>query len=252
MKKILYSCALFFGALMLLNLQACNKSDVNSVAPGNGTGTGGSLARFTISGNYLYVVDHSSLKTYHIADPNNPQLTSTIQLGGDIETIYPYRDKLFIGSRSAMFIYSIANPREPAYESNASHVRACDPVVAKDNYAYVTVRSGSTCGGNINALMIYEVGTNLNNPQLVQMIEQSNPYGLGIAQNTLYVCDANIGLKIYDISDPRATSRTGERTGYTFYDCIPYNDILICMVEGGMVIYDISDPNDPVFVTKSF
>ncbi|RQO32152.1 hypothetical protein DBR32_00630 [Taibaiella sp. KBW10] len=250
MKKILYYTALAFCAILLLSLQACEKSNLNT---GNsGTGTGGSLARFTISGNYLYIVDHTSLKTYNITNPNNPVRSSTQYLNNDIETIYPYRDKLFIGSQSAMYIYSLSNPAIPVFESNVSHVRACDPVVAKDNYAYVTVRSGSTCGGVVNALMVYEVGNNMEQPILHKTIDLEQPYGLGISHNTLYVCDANKGLKIFDISSPQATNSIGVKTGYKFYDCIPYNDVLVCMVEGGMVVYDITNPRDPVFVAKTF
>lgn len=250
MKKLIYTLACFTCLTAgMTGINSCNKSDNSNIVPG--TGTGGSLARFTISGNYLYAIDRNSLKTYRLNSNGNPEHTSTVVLGEDIETIYPYKDKLFIGSRNAMYIYKLNNPELPEFEQMATHVSACDPVVAQDDYAYVTVRSGSNCGGVVNALYVYKV-SDLHAPQLLSTVNLSNPRGLGIKDQTLYVCDGTQGLRIFNISTPAAASGTGTRSGYTFYDCIPYGDVLICMVEGGMVIYDITDANDPVFVAQTF
>lgn len=257
MKRIFY--ILFLASFSIFTFNSCSK-DGGALDVGGNTGTGGSLARFTIAGNYLYVVDGETLKAFDITDPQNPNLVSTTQVGWQIETIYPYNGNLFIGSASAMYIYSLNTPSHPQFEGMASHVRACDPVVAKDSFAFVTVRStsnGSPCGGNTNALMIYNI-SNLQYPNLITTVNLNNPYGLGIKDKYLYVCDANAGLRVYDISQVGSTAvnnqarQIGVETGYTFKDVIPYNDILICMVDGGMVIYDISDPSDPEFVTKTF
>ncbi len=250
MKRNFYILIIAFFAALTLN--SCSKD--GAMDSGSGTGTGGSLARFTIYGNYLYVVDGESLKSFDIGDPQNPRLASTIPLGWQIETIYPYNGNLFIGSAAAMYIYSLAQPGQPQYEGMASHVRACDPVVAKDSLAYVTVRStsnGSTCGGATNALMTYNI-SNLQNPYLISSVNLKNPYGLGIRDQYLYVCDDNAGLKVFDIRNPAQATIVNIETGYTFFDVIPYQDVLICMVEGGMVIYDIANPADPQFVAKTF
>jgi hypothetical protein len=251
MKKIIYTILTLVSLASLCGITSCSKDGYSEMSPS--TGTGGSLARFTIAGNYLYAVDQNALKTYRMNTDGSLNHVSTIVLGADIETIYPYKDKLFIGSREAMYIYKLNNPELPEFEQMASHVRACDPVVAKDNYAYVTVRSGNTCGGTVNALYIYQVD-NLNYPQLLNTYSLQGPYGLGIKDNTLYVCDGAGGLRIFDVSNPSGATLTGTRAGYTFYDCIPYDydNVLICMVDGGMVIYDISNPQDPVFQSQTF
>ncbi|OJV53141.1 MAG: hypothetical protein BGO31_05145 [Bacteroidetes bacterium 43-16] len=252
MKKIIYTLLLAAG--VIFTFSACSKSD-NSAAPGiGGSGTGGSLARFTIYGNYLYVVDGTSLKTFNISNPKNMVQVSVMEIGSGIETIYPYNGNLFIGSATAMYIYSLRNPEQPQQEGMASHVRACDPVVAKDNLAYVTVRSttnGSPCGGNLDALIVYDI-SNIQYPTAITTVNMSNPHGLGIAENTLYVCDGQKGLKVFDVNNatnPRLIKSVGE---YNYFDVIPYNDVLICMVEGGMVIFDITEKENPVFVAKTF
>ncbi len=250
MKQIIYTFLLAAGVVFTFG--ACSKVDSN--LPGPGTGTGGSLARFTIYGDYLYVVDGTSLKTFNISNPKNTVQVSAMEIGSGIETIYPYEGNLFIGSATAMYIYSLDNPAQPRAEGIASHVRACDPVVAKDSIAYVTVRSttnGSPCGGNIDALIIYNI-SDLRNPVTIRTVPLQNPHGLGIIENTLYVCDGTSGLKIFDVNTTINQDLVKTISGFNFYDVIPYNDMLICMVEGGMAIYDITERENPVFVAKTF
>jgi hypothetical protein len=112
-------------------------------------GIGGSMARFAIVNEYLYAVNNSSLNVIDVANSNDPVKTSTIPFGWNIETIYPFKQKLFVGSSSGMFIFDINNPSSPLLQGQFNHARACDPVVADDDYAYVTLRSGNECTGFI-------------------------------------------------------------------------------------------------------
>lgn len=248
----------YIALIMILAIAAgCDKQ---SSAPGNastgaagdmggGTGQGGSLARFTIAQNHLYVVDDRKLHTYSLSDPNAPRLTSTVILGRDIETIYSYKDRLFIGSQDAMYIYSISDAANPDKLGEASHVRACDPVVADDTVAYVTVRSGNSCGGTLNALIVYDV-TNLLNPQERRSLNISSPWGLGMSGNTLYVCNGSSGLSVYDISKRYNPTLKLQYSDDTYYDVIPYENLLICMVEGGMLLYEMKSDGQLLRLAK--
>src|SRR5688500_12067850 len=90
---------LLLCALLFLVLCGCDKSASDSkFYNGGGTGVGGSLARFTIAGNYLYTVDQTDLKVFDISDPANPVFRRSIPVGFEIETIFPFKDRLFIGS----------------------------------------------------------------------------------------------------------------------------------------------------------
>lgn len=236
-------CYIVIAAALTLSFGACSK---DSAAPDtvSSTGQGGSLARYTIAGGYLYMVDMRELKAFSLANPTDPVLTQAVQVGTDIETIFAYKDKLFIGSREAMYIYSIASPGSPQLLGQASHVRACDPVVANDSIAYVTVRSGTDCGGTVNALYVYDV-TNVLNPIQRNAIALSGPWGLGMSGNRLYVCEGGQGLMIYDISNPQYPSYINKVSGETFYDVIidKPNNLLICMVQGGTSLYEINGDN---------
>lgn len=228
-------------AIILFGI-SCNKSE-NISSPSSPDGVGGSMARFTIVGNYLYVVDSGHLNTFSLAQPNDPQKVNATAVSFDIETIFPFQDKLFIGSRNGLFIYSLANPASPAQLSMASHFTACDPVVANENYAYVTVRAGSNCGGQSNALIIYDIQSILQ-PRSVNSIPMTNPHGLGLKNNRLFVCDGAAGLKVYNITSPQFPVLSQHISTGFFYDCIPYGNILICSIEGGIALYDITENQD--------
>lgn len=230
-------------AFAVLFVSACSKQDNGSTPTasfenGGTTGQGGSLARFTIAGDYLYVVDDQKLYAYSLANPTSPKLSSSQILREDIETIYSFKDKLFIGSQDAMYIYSIANGAAPSKLGEASHVRACDPVVANEDVAYVTVRSGTGCGGSVNALYVYDI-TNILNPRQKNVVNMEGPWGLGMSGSRLYVCNGSSGMNIYDISDKYYPKLVQQIYDATYYDVIVYNDLLICMVEGGTLLYEI-------------
>src|SRR5262249_19826018 len=76
----------------------------NFAAPNVG-GRGGSMARFTLMEQYLYAVSDYDLRTFNISSAQDPSLVTKTNIGWGIETIYPFKDKLFIGSTTGMFIY---------------------------------------------------------------------------------------------------------------------------------------------------
>jgi len=215
-------------------------------------GTGGSFARFTIVGNHLYTVDQSELKTFDINTPELPALVNTSSMGWGIETIFPYQDKLFLGSTSGLYIYDISSPAAPAYASVFSHARACDPVVVSGDYAYVTLRSGTWCEGYTNQLDLIDV-RDIYNPKLVKTFPMQNPHGLAITEaNDLFVCEGDHGLKVYDAAMPEKLSNN--RIDYLkdmhAYDVIALpNDNLLLIGNDGFYQYDYSNPKSLVEVS---
>ncbi|MES1220151.1 MAG: hypothetical protein ABUT20_31905 [Bacteroidota bacterium] len=235
----------------IFSINSCNKESSN--AAGNPqSGAGGSTARFTIAGNYLYVVDHTSVKSFDISNQSNPVLKSKTEIGINIETIFPYQDKLFIGSSSSMYIYSLADPAKPVRTGKADYTirMSCDPVIAKDSVAYATLRATGRCGGSMSALVVYNI-KNLSAPALVNTVPLNAPYGLGIKDSALYVCEGQGGLRIYNVRNAYNPEFISEISGHTFYDVIPYDNILIGQVNDGFVLYDIGvNRLKPVFLSK--
>ena len=244
-KNIIYPFVLSF---LTLNI-SCDKSSAEKGNLGT-SGRGGSLARFTISGNYLYMVDKSHLKVFNISDPSAPELRSTTNVGFEIETIFPFKDKLFVGSTSVVHIFSIENPELPQKLSTAISpqvMRRCDPVVARDSVAYATLRTNGSCGGISSMLVVYDIRDVLN-PVQVNQLFVAEPYGLGYADNALYVCDKS-SLLVFDIADAYHPAWTMQLYDGEYLDVIPQGNTLVCWIKNGVALYDITNRLNPQLIT---
>ncbi|MBI5917501.1 MAG: hypothetical protein HY842_19205 [Bacteroidetes bacterium] len=231
-----------------------NESSNGGTKEGSGAGIGGSMARFTIVGDYLYVVDQTSLDVFSLSTPTQPQSTNTVEIGWGIETIFPFEDKLFIGSNAGMFIYDNSNPAAPSYLSQFAHARACDPVVVSGDYAYVTLRSGTECDGFNNQLDLVDI-SNITNPFLVKSFPMDNPHGLSIAENSLFLCEGEFGLKSFDITDPKVLGehQLDHVTNLHAFDAIALpgqKKLLLVIGEDGFYQYNYDDPADLQFLSK--
>ena len=261
MKKVTKIFAGFIFAAIALS--SCSSDDA-SMAPagsasstnsrGGGTGgsdadgKGGSMARFAISGNNLYTVDQGSLTHYEISDANNPVRGNQIPMQFVVETIFPYQDKLFIGTQQGMHIYGLQNPASPNHISTVTHIVSCDPVVADSRYAYVTLRNGTNCRqNNINELQVIDLGY-IANPRTVRTYPMVGPKGLGIDNNNLFVCDDV--LKVYNASNPQNLVEK-QQLNINAFDVIPNNGNLLVIGSDGFYQYSYDNNNNAlVFLSK--
>lgn len=210
------------------------------------SGKAGSLARFAIVGNFLYALDDNDIVSFDISGAT-PALKNRVKVASDIETIYPYQDKLFVGSQTGMYAFSLADPAKPTILSMVSHVRACDPVVVQGNFAYVTLRAGTMCGGT-NLLNVYNV-TNFNSPVLAKSIPIVQPFGLGVTGNALYVTNAG-GIRLFNIAQPDNPAFVSDIAEAAAKDVIPYNNTLLVQLDKGTALYDIANPLSPVYLSR--
>ena len=188
----------FLMLVIPLILTGCAMSEKNDTG-GDVSGKGGSLARFTISGDYLYTVDQSSLHTVSLANAEHPQKVGDKSLGIYTETIYPYQNKLLLGTETGMFVFDLQNPASPQQITYFQHIRSCDPVVAQNGFAYITLNTlNQRCSNGTNELQILDI-SNLNSPQLVKTMSLTTPLGLDINNDTLYLCDQ--GLRVINVAD---------------------------------------------------
>jgi len=203
-------------------------------------GQGGSLARFKIIGDYLYVVDYSDINIFDITNVVDVKVLADVQVAWDIETIYNQGDILFIGGSQGMYIYGIKNPEKPEFISEFRHGTACDPVVVDGEYAYVTLKGGNFCGSTESGLYIIDI-SNLENPELKVIYPMDGPNGLGIKGDTLFICDGNSGLKVYDKSDAPNISLVNTFEDIIAYDVIPLASSLLMIGEGVLYQYEYVD-----------
>jgi len=160
------------------------------------------------------------------------------------EIILIFNDKLFIGSTTGMFVYSLSKPAEPKLLGQATHVRSCDPVVANDSIAFITLRGNTACGPATDGLYIHNIKDILN-PVLIKTVEMPTPHGLGLKDSLLYICQQENGLSIYNVQQPAMPVLRNTIANDYFNDVIIYGDLLICYVQSGIKLFDINTPANP-------
>lgn len=216
-------------------------------------GVGGSMARFTIYTDYLYTISQNLVRVFDVKKEENPNQVNSISVAWNIETLFPHKDKLFIGSTTGMFIYDLVNPTNPVQLSNFTHGRACDPVFADGDRAYVTLRSGTACNNGLNQLLIVDIA-DLRAPKLLKSYDMKNPRGLSVVDNILYLCDD--GFKIFDVTkwDNVDKNLKSQISGFDTFDVIAYatDKQKVAMVIGkdGFYQYDVTQPESPKELSK--
>ncbi|MEO5891783.1 MAG: hypothetical protein ABIQ31_16165 [Ferruginibacter sp.] len=223
---------------------------------GTVVGVSGSMARFTIVNNYLYTVSRSALTSFNISSSEDPVKELTQGLGWNIETIYPLKDKLFIGSQTGMFIYSITDPASPSFLGSFSHACFRDPVIADDQYAYVTLRATtaeSACWGTPaaqrNELDIVKI-SDLLQPSLVKIYDMEEPKGLSKDGNYLFICDGKGGLKIYNAANVLDIKKIKVISNIKPFDVICQDGLALVVAEEGIYQYDYTNINNVNLISK--
>lgn len=226
-------------------------SDSSSSVPTTSTtGQGGSFARFRIVDDYLYAVEPWSINVFNISDLDNPEVLDEVYAQGNIETIFNQGDILFLGGTQGMYIYDISSPDKPTYVSEFTHGRACDPVVVSGDYAFVTLRSNNFCGdGAESGLYIVDV-SDLTNPTLKKTYPMTEPYGLGIKEEKLFICDGPDGLKVYDKTNVDNLVQLNHFEDINTYDVIPLSSSLLMI--GDKVLYQYEYLDNEIQLLSAF
>jgi hypothetical protein len=210
---------------------------------------GGSMACFSLVGNYLYTLTPSAIHTFNVDKPKKIEKSGepTNIFGDTYETIFSNGENLFVGGQGGMYIFDIDEPTSPTQVGEYQHVQSCDPVVVEGDYAYVTLRNGNVCGRDkeINRLEVVDI-SNPSNPRKVSTNKMQHPHGLAVDNGILFVCDGDNGLKVLDATNPRDVDRidTYDDISST-YDVIniPEKKLLILVGGNSVIQYDYTDVN---------
>jgi len=222
-------------------LTGCEKSTLklDGGETGEASGKAGSMAKFSISNNNLFLINDSSLLVYDISTESNPLQINEVDVDFGIETVYSLKDKLFIGAIDGVYIYDISEPQNILYLSHYEHITSCDPVVANDEFAFATLNSQSQCRWqtDANQLDVIDI-SNIVYPQQVSSIQMENPKGLAIDSNYVFVCNGEYGVKIFDYSNPYNLHQVSGISGIDAYDIILDDQILYLIGKQGLFQYN--------------
>jgi len=206
-------------------------------------GSGGSMARFTLMEGHLFAVDQNTLRVFDVVNPAEPKFVKPIDLGWGIETIFPFQQKLFIGSNRGMHIYDASTPSAPTRMAVYEHVLSCDPVVVNEEHAFVTLRSGNFCVNGVNELHVIDIKDPYQ-PKLKKAYPMLNPHGLGLAEQFLYVAEGKHGLKSFNVKDVLSIDKNQLEflPSMKSVDLIPGPKSLIVIGPDGVCQFDYSNP----------
>ncbi len=230
MKKLI----LFIAAV--ITLSSCEHSDSGGSQGDSASGISGSMARFAVNGDYLYIVGNEDLRTFDISDSTSIKLSSVSGLGFIPETIFSKDGYLYLGSPQGLFIYNIENKSKPSFVSQYIHMTSCDPVIVDGNYAYITLRteSGSSfCNRGVNVLEVIDI-RDKKAPKLVMSYNLTNPKGLTKYKDRIYVCDG-LDLLVMDAVNPLEMTEIKRISMNSIpYDVIADNDLLTISTNEGV------------------
>jgi len=173
------------------------------------------------------------------------EVKSEQTLWGNIETVFIADQHMYVGTSNGMHILSLDQPSFPNLLSTYRHITSCDPVVVEGDWAYVTLRSGNLCGGNQNLLEVINV-SDKTDPVREASFGMKSPYGVGIDNDILFVCEGEFGLRVFDASDKQsiAQNKIAEFPGIHAYDVIPLGSFLLLIGDEGFQIYDYTNLED--------
>lgn len=204
---------------------------------GNSAGRIGVANRIVEYKGYVYTISQFKLSVFDDQD-QLAFVTSTYEGAGDMETIYPIDDRLYVGASNSVTVFDISTPDVPVYFGSFSHGLSCDPVLPiNENTAYVTLRTGdfAECPGNENALLVLDIDES-GGMSVVQEFEMNSPFGMTLIGDLLYVGEGESGLMVYDASDRRSLRRLKADDSVEAYDVLPHptnpNMLLIASPEG--------------------
>ncbi len=221
----------------------CENGDANAEASiTGGTGTGGSLASFLVTGDNLYVVTGSDLKSFNLTDGDGIEHRGTLTLDSFLETLFLYESRLLIGSNDAVYFVDINDPDSPRLISEYQHFTSCDPVVARGNIAYSTLRTTGCRWAGQELLDVIDI-SDLNNPRTIASYGVNTPYGLTVTQDYLLVCE-NGGISVINNSDPanlQWLERFTFESGAVPFDIINTGDVMIVTTDSGIFNIELSE-----------
>ncbi|MCB2208068.1 MAG: hypothetical protein KQH67_07195 [Bacteroidetes bacterium] len=234
---------IFIALVAIFSINSCDKYSSSDINPGGGpegtTGKGGSMAKFTIANDHLFLINEKQLLVYNVTDASNPVQVNKLDVDFGIETVFSLGDKLFVGSINGVYIYDISDPQGIIFLSHYEHITSCDPVVANDSLAFVTLNSQSECRWQTgtNRLDILDI-KNIVNLQLLVSKNMQDPKGLAVDGNYLFICNGDIGVVIYDFTNLQQLDYINGIAGINSYDIILHNNILILVGKDGLFQYN--------------
>jgi hypothetical protein len=232
----------------------------------NFTDTPGYAMGITVEGDLAYVSDRGEgLRIFDISDPNGDlSLVSNLPGGRDAYATDIEGDFIYLADgKAGLRIYNKTDPSQPVETGHADTPGNAMGVTVSGEYAYVADGESGIRLINIidpqipTELGFYDTPGDAHAVAIVSTVVSNS----GQDDSTIttsgvrlfaFVADGSGGLRVLDVSDPRAPSEIGFNETPIFVQDINIVGTYAYLAgrEEGLLIYDISDPTQPTQVGR--
>lgn len=211
----------------------------------------GSYANMIAVADHLYVIGETDIITYKQQEDKSVTEVDRQTLGLNLESLFYRKGVLFVGSSERMYICTLGTDYLPNLKSTTQYtdmpdVRPCDPIVANDEHAFVSLSSSAPadeddCGiSEVNQLRVFDI-SNLTAPAEVARLEMEGPKGMALDGDLLFVCEKENGLKVMDVSDATAPQQIIHFEGFETQDAVSTGTSVFIVGPSDLYEFDYTD-----------
>ena len=229
--------------LLCLVFQGCGEGSGAGGASQSGSGTSvsqsGSTAAMATYENAIYTLINGVVI---VTDLESEKSSNRYSFGDPFaETLYVYRNYLYVAGLLDVAIYDISEPLIPERVSNYDHARACDPVIVSNDIGYITLRSRPECTlDEINRLEVVDFSDPENPVQLARFV-MDFPHGLAKSPDHLAVCQEEFGLTFLNVDDIDSIEVTLQDETYNCFDLFYRDDTFFVTATDGIYQLELID-----------
>jgi len=206
----------------------------NYDTPGNALGT-------FVSGDYVYVADHSSgLQIIDISNPTTPALAGAYSTPGSAWRVVIAGDHAYVADYgSGLLVIDISDPTTPTLAGSYNTTGGAYDVVVAGDHAYVADFTSGLVVVDISDPTAPALAGSYDTP--------GNAYAVFVSGDHAYVGDDLSGLQVIDISDPTAPTLAGayDTPGNARNVYVDGDHAWVADTYSGLQVIDISDPTAP-------
>ena len=201
-----------------------------------------------VQGDYAYIASYvAGLRVIDISDPSAPEEVGYFRDGGAAKDVVVIGDYAYVANGySGLKIIDVSNSAVPC-EIGAEHLPiSADAIAVSGDYAYLTGYQSSATG-EVFVLDVSDPTAPSRSDSLD--VAGTNPRGITVEGNYVYVAAYSEGLRIIDVSNPTAIVEVGAETSYLAIGVAVQGGHAYVGAGGNrMNIIDITNPAAPVVV----
>lgn len=195
-----------------------------------------------VSEKTAYVTGNRGVEIIDVLDPESPKKLGRVKLRDGAFGVCVANDRAYIaGDKDGFFIADVSDPKNHSVIGSYSEKKGVTVNVAvKGTHAYVVMREGE--------LLVLDI-QNEKEPHLVEDINVGDAgTEIFLNKNFLYYSNQNLGLVVFDVSEPSLPKRLAvvPDTGGVFGIDIKEDLMFLGCHSLGLRILDISDPSLPL------